>query len=77
MLDRYVIVMVGHDYEVTNNIEYLLFHLWTVFGAKDEIGDISTNSIAGGSKFVEIFRKSNKNYFVHLLYSAWYDYRWM
>ena len=77
MLDRYVIVMVGHDYEVTNNIEYLLFHLWTVFGTKDEIGDISTNFIAGGSKFVDFFRKSNKKYFVHLLYSAWYDYRWM
>ena len=34
ILDRYVIVMIRDNYEVTNNMKYLLFHFWTVFGAK-------------------------------------------
>ena len=37
ILDRYIIVMVGVDYEVMNNTECLLFHLCTVFDTKDEI----------------------------------------
>ena len=53
--------MVGDDYEVIYNIEYLWFYLWTVFGIKHEIRRYFRKFIAGGSNLLKFVEQNKKN----------------